>query len=159
MSESASRHLLVGHFLITRDRGGVADLVAKQLVARGCTVGFVEHDLLTREASLLQWCTEQRANLQSLGGIIHLAPLSADWLAPDATLDAWRRELMVNEKSLFVLLHEFSALLAPGAHVLPGGKSNEAFHDAFEATGGVGPFLSETARLEERREDGDGATL
>ena len=136
VSESASRHLLVGHFLITRDRGGVADLVAKQLVARGCTVGFVEHDLLTREASLLQWCTEQRANLQSLGGIIHLAPLSADWLAPDATLDAWRRELMVNEKSLFVLLHEFSALLAPGAHVLSASGLGGCFgRDANSARG------------------------
>ena len=136
VSESASRQLLVGHFLITRDLGGVADLLAQQLIARGCTVGFVDHELLSNETSLQQWCTEQRANLQSLAGIAHLAPLSADWLAPDAALDAWRRELMVNEKSLFVLLHELSSLLAKGAHVLSASGLGGCFgRDAVSARG------------------------
>ncbi len=116
--EHAARRLQTGHFLFTRDAGGVADALAQRLVERGCSVAFVSPALLADDAALAAWCREQAAGGQALAGLVHLAPMAAQWLAGDAAPALWRLELQRSEKSLFTLLHGFSGRLADGAHVL-----------------------------------------
>jgi acyl transferase domain-containing protein/NAD(P)H-dependent flavin oxidoreductase YrpB (nitropropane dioxygenase family) len=115
---SALRQIQPGHFLITEDGLGVAALLAQTLVSRGCTVSVVGRDVLGNEDLLGAWGAEQKSKIDSLAGIVHLAPLGSEWLEPETPLETWRRQLQLNEKSLFILVHDFSDKLADGAHVL-----------------------------------------
>ncbi len=112
------RELKQGHFLVSEDKLGVAAELTRMLVSRGCTVNLVKRDALSSEDSLLQWIATQDKETGALAGVIHLAQLGSDWLDQDRPLEEWRGQLQINEKSLFVLLREFSAKLAEDAHVL-----------------------------------------
>jgi acyl transferase domain-containing protein/NAD(P)H-dependent flavin oxidoreductase YrpB (nitropropane dioxygenase family)/NADP-dependent 3-hydroxy acid dehydrogenase YdfG len=118
MDAAALKQLTRGQFLVTEDAGGVAALLIERLQARGCTVTVVPRDVLGDESLLALWTAERRAEIANVAGVVHLAPMSAEWLAPDAPLEHWRAQLMRNEKSLFVLVHEFSDRLDAAAHVL-----------------------------------------
>jgi acyl transferase domain-containing protein len=115
---AALKQLTRGHFLVTEDAAGIAALVIERLEAQGCSVTVVPRDVLGDESLLAPWTAERRAEIASLAGIVHLAPMGAEWLAPDAPLDRWREQLVRNEKSLFVLVHEFSDRLDAAAHVM-----------------------------------------
>ena len=56
--------------------------------------------------------------MTSISGIVHLAQIGSDQLPSDAPIESWRSQLQLNEKSLFILLHEFAAGLNDDAHVL-----------------------------------------
>ena len=114
----ALKRLTPGHFLVTEDRAGLAAQLIELLVQRGCGATLVPRDVLASEASLGAWMAERRAEVPTLAGLVHLAPVSAEWLSPDTPLDAWREQLMRNEKSLFLLAHAFSDRLSADAHVL-----------------------------------------
>ena len=65
------------------------------------------------------WCREVAANPdKQIAGVVHLAALGAHALPVDADLGAWQRELLVNEKSLYLILHALAAQLRSDAHVM-----------------------------------------
>jgi acyl transferase domain-containing protein/NAD(P)H-dependent flavin oxidoreductase YrpB (nitropropane dioxygenase family)/NAD(P)-dependent dehydrogenase (short-subunit alcohol dehydrogenase family) len=114
----ALRHLRVGHFLVAQDSMGLAAELAETLRGRGCQVSLVERGILEDEVLLNQWCDVQLDGSGEISGIVHLAQAGSAWLPADAALDEWRRQLQLNEKSLFTLLHKFSAKIADDAHIL-----------------------------------------
>jgi NAD(P)-dependent dehydrogenase (short-subunit alcohol dehydrogenase family) len=118
LDPAASRRLEAGHFLVTDDGQGVAAAVAEALGTRGCTVTLVPRDVLADETRLALWTTAQRASLPRVAGIVHAAPAGAEWLGPDTPLDAWRAQLVLSEKSLFLLLHDLAERLADDVRVL-----------------------------------------
>ncbi len=116
--DRAIRKLTTGHFLIGEDRLGVAAELSKLLTGRGCTVTLIPREVLAKESALTEWCAKQAASIESIAGIVHLVQLGADWMAADASLDEWRLQIQVNEKSLFTLLHELGGKLVDGAHAM-----------------------------------------
>jgi acyl transferase domain-containing protein/NAD(P)H-dependent flavin oxidoreductase YrpB (nitropropane dioxygenase family) len=118
LDETAQRRLTSGHFLIARDTLGVADIVARTLTDRGCTVAAIDRDTLADEAALGRWIAEHSDAGRDIAGIVHLAAIGAGWRARDASLDDWRRELQLHEKSLFMLVRDCSGRLADAAHVI-----------------------------------------
>lgn len=118
MDPLAVKRLSPGHFLVTEDRAGLAAQVVTLLETQGCAVTRVPYGMLGDEATLGAWAAERRAEISAVAGIVHLAPVSAVWLPLDAPLQAWREQLMRNEKSLFVLAHAFSDRLNVDAHVM-----------------------------------------
>src|SRR6185295_13415459 len=79
---------------------------------------LVPRDALADETRLGLWVTAQRARLPSVAGIVHTAPVGADWLPVETTLDTWRAQLATQEKSLFMLLQGLADRLAADAQVL-----------------------------------------
>ena len=110
-----ARHLSVGRFIVARGHGVVADSMVRRLLERGCTVDIVEPATLADEAALLAWCA---AHSGSVAGIVHLAALDAAAPAETAGPVEWRAAIQAVDKSLFLLLREFSTALAEEAHVL-----------------------------------------
>uniref|UniRef100_UPI0037850ADB SDR family NAD(P)-dependent oxidoreductase n=1 Tax=Aquabacterium sp. TaxID=1872578 RepID=UPI0037850ADB len=114
-----ARQLNIGHWLLASDASGqLADLMAAELVQRGCTVHRLPRELLADEAGLAAWIAAQRDALTPLAGLLHLAPVGAAAIDPQGKVDDWRRSLQASEKSLYQLLHGFSAALADGSQVL-----------------------------------------
>jgi len=114
----AVRRIRQGHFVVTEDLLGVAEILAERLLREGCTIHRVPRETLADEGALLRWIREASVERGTLGGIVHLAPLGVHELDLDGTLEHWRRELQLHEKSLFLLLREFSDHLADDGHVL-----------------------------------------
>lgn len=116
---NALRQFEPGYFVITADNHGLALRLQEWLEQRGCTVSLLAPSLLADEAALLTWCRETAANPDKvIAGVIHLAALGAHALPRDAQLGSWQRELLVNEKSLFLILHALAAQLRSDAHVM-----------------------------------------
>ncbi len=115
---TVARRIQSGHFILTDDALGVADELARRLQDRGSTVHRVPRALLASDAELTAWIDAQPLEAGTVAGLVHLAPIGADPVAPDATLEVWRNALQVHEKSLFALLRGFNGQLADQAHVL-----------------------------------------
>ena len=118
LDPAASKRLKPGHFLVTEDEVGLAPALVGALASRGCTVTVVPRAALADEERLALWTAAERANLSTVAGIVHAAPVAADWLPIDTALDAWRVQLLIQEKSLFLLLRGFADRLAPDAQLL-----------------------------------------
>ncbi|WP_347807235.1 SDR family NAD(P)-dependent oxidoreductase [Pseudomonas sp. CAU 1711] len=117
--EQALRQFEPGYFILTADAHGLALRLQEWLEQRGCSVSLLSPGLLADEAALNAWCRETAANPdKQVAGVIHLAALGAHALPPDAGSEAWRRELLVNEKSLYLILHALAAQLRSDAHVM-----------------------------------------
>lgn len=118
MPPQALRQFEPGYFVLTADNQGLALRLQEWLEQRGCSVSLLSPTLLADEESLQTWCRETAANPdKSVAGVIHLAALGAHALPHDAEMAAWQRELLVNEKSLFLILHALAAQLRSDAHV------------------------------------------
>lgn len=117
--EQALRQFEPGYFILTADDHGLALRLQEWLEQRGCTVSLLSPGLLADEEGLSAWCRETAANPdKQVAGVIHLAALGAHALPLDAELEAWQRELLVNEKSLYLILHALAAQLRSDAHVV-----------------------------------------
>ncbi len=115
---TAQRRITAGHFLITEDGLGLATQVADLLAARGSSSTVVAGEALKSEEALARWITQHGATHDNVAGVIHLAALGAPWLASDASLIAWRDQLVRHEKSLFILLRDLGGRLASEGHVV-----------------------------------------
>ena len=115
---SAIKRLARGHFLLTQDRLGVAQDLSELLRAKGCTVHIVARKVLKDEKLLNEWCAALNTDTDVIAGVVHLAQIGSDRLREDASPDRWRRQLQLNEKSLFILLHHLDAKLKEDAHIL-----------------------------------------
>lgn len=118
IDKTALKQLKQGHYLVTEDELGIADELTEKLISRGCTVNLIKRNTLLQDDLLNSWCNAHKNEFNELAGVIHLAQLSRDWLKADAALDEWRKQLQINEKSFFVLLHDFSDKLAKDAHIV-----------------------------------------
>lgn len=117
--EQAQRRFEPGYFILTADGHGLALRLQEWLEQRGCSVSLLSPGLLADEAALSAWCRETAANPdKQVAGVIHLAALGARELPLDVELQAWQRELLVNEKSLYLILHALAAQLRSDAHVI-----------------------------------------
>ncbi|WP_187807325.1 type I polyketide synthase [Aquipseudomonas alcaligenes] len=117
--EQALRQFEPGYFILTADDRGLALRLQEWLEQRGCTVSLLSPGLLADEAALSAWCRETAANPdKQVAGVIHLAALGAHALPSDTALETWQRELLVNEKSLYLILHALAAQLRSDAHVV-----------------------------------------
>ncbi len=118
IDKTALKQLKQGHYLITEDELGVADELMKKLITRGCTVNLLKREILSQDNLLINWCNSHKNEFHELAGVIHLAQLSRDWFKTNATLDEWRKQLQINEKSFFVLLHDFSDKFVKDTHIV-----------------------------------------
>ena len=118
IDESVKNRLEHGHFILTLDRLGVAQELAELIRARDCTIHIVGREVLEDEKSLNQWCAALRAETEAISGIVHLAQLGSDQIQEDAPPDSWYRQLQLNEKSFFILLHNLSDMLKAESHIL-----------------------------------------
>jgi NAD(P)-dependent dehydrogenase (short-subunit alcohol dehydrogenase family) len=118
LDPAASKRLSTGHFLVTDDGLGLAPALIAALTDRGCGATLVPREVLASETRLGVWTSAQRATLGSVTGIVHAAPAGAEWLPVETALEAWRAQLTMHEKSLFLLLQGFADRLAPDAQVL-----------------------------------------
>jgi acyl transferase domain-containing protein/NAD(P)H-dependent flavin oxidoreductase YrpB (nitropropane dioxygenase family) len=114
---AAGRRPLRGRYVLTRDRIGVADELAALLGRRGVEAVFVEPELLGDEARLVERAG-QLAQGGAVAGVLHLAALGTPPLSGSESPPEWRAAIQAHEKSMFVLLRELSAVLAPDATVL-----------------------------------------
>ena len=117
LGDGVARRLTPGRFVLTRDRLGVADMLAAALLARGVGSVIVEPDALADEVRLIAQC-QAIAAASPIAGLVHLAALGSPALAGLETPVEWREALLFNEKSFFLLLRELSAQLADEAHVV-----------------------------------------
>ena len=134
----ASMQPACGHFVITEDARGVSADLAARLVSRGCTVSLVARAALHDEAAVRAWIDEHQASFGALAGVVHLAQLDAEWLAPDCSVEDWRAALHRTEKSLFLLVRELGERFLEDAHVV----SVSALGGLFGRDGRIGPGLS-----------------
>jgi acyl transferase domain-containing protein/NAD(P)H-dependent flavin oxidoreductase YrpB (nitropropane dioxygenase family)/NAD(P)-dependent dehydrogenase (short-subunit alcohol dehydrogenase family) len=118
IDEFAIKRLGKGHFIITLDTLGVAAELSDLLRARKCTVSIIEREILKDENSLNQWCLSLETDIDAIAGIVHLAQIGSDWLQTDTPTQLWRNQLQLNEKSLFILLHNLNGKLNDDAHIL-----------------------------------------
>jgi NAD(P)-dependent dehydrogenase (short-subunit alcohol dehydrogenase family) len=130
------RRLSRGPFVLTRDHGGVADLLAIKLRTRGADVFIVEPDVLAAEERLLEFC-ERRSVGAKLGGIVHLAALGAPALTADQGPAEWRAVIQIHEKSFFLLLRQLQSRLTEGAHVVAASGLGGLFGRDGSATGAL----------------------
>jgi NAD(P)-dependent dehydrogenase (short-subunit alcohol dehydrogenase family) len=129
---SAARHLTPGRFIVVPDGGAVAPALIDRLKARGCAVDVLPPELLCDEPALVQWCDERASS--SVAGVVHLQALADSGLRSDAGVDAWRRELLRIDKSLFLMLKAFSSAMVEAAHVLAASALGGAFGRGAPAT-------------------------
>lgn len=118
IDSSALKRLEQGHYLITRDSLGVAEELCGLLSCRGCTVSMIEQDVLKDESSLARWRAARGADLGTVAGLVHLAPIGSEWLDAAAPMPLWQSQLQVNEKSLFLLLQQIGRTVADAAVIL-----------------------------------------
>lgn len=113
---AALRALTAGDFVLTPDSRGVAQRLAAMLEGKGCKAHILPSAALKDEAAFEKWCAAAPSG--TIAGIVHLAALDAKVIDPSSSPSDWRAQLFVNEKTLYLLLHRFSAQLADRAHVL-----------------------------------------
>ncbi len=121
IDSDAQKQLNKGLFLITEDALGIASALAGVLREKGCTVSLIERKALGDETILRKRCSSLLQDNISIAGIVHLGQLGSDWLPFDATLTDFRKQLLINEKSFFMLLHNLSSMLDADAHILSAG--------------------------------------
>ena len=130
LDADALKQLKAGLFVITDDLTGQAKALAGALREQGRESVLVGRDVLGSESALIEWAAKLRESAQPLAGLVHLAELGSEMLPPQGSVAEWRQQLLVNEKSLFLLLRELSASLGEGAHVMSvsalGGYFNRA---------------------------------
>lgn len=130
LDADALKQLKAGLFVITDDLTGQAKALAGALREQGRESVLVGRDVLGSESALIEWAAKLREGAQPLAGLIHLAELGSEMLPPQGSVAEWRQQLLVNEKSLFLLLRELSTSLGEGAHVMSvsalGGYFNRA---------------------------------
>ncbi len=114
------RQLDTGHFVLCVDRLGVADEVERRLNRAGCTVSVIQVDDLLDDASLRERISGMLASIPSgqIAGFLHLAALGRPALPRSASVAEVRRELLVAEKSLFLLVQALDPHLTKGARIL-----------------------------------------
>jgi hypothetical protein len=147
LDPAASKRLKPGHFLVTEDEVGLAPALVGALASRGCSVTVVPRAALADEERLALWTAAERANLSTVAGIVHAAPVAAGWLPIDTALDAWRVQLLIQEKSLFLLLRGFADRLAPDAQLL----AVSALGGSFGRLPGPARGVAEVANESDRR--------
>ncbi len=118
IDKSAMNRLGQGHFILTQDRLGVVQEISELLRARGCTVHIVAREVLKDEKSLNQWCASLKTDSDAITGLVHLAQIGSDRIQEDTPPESWYSQLQLNEKSLFILLHNLSDKLQDDAHIL-----------------------------------------
>jgi len=74
--ESTPDPLPEGVFLLTNDRGGLAQQMADHLASLGRSCVVIDTAALTSEAVVLEKVSQLRAEHGALGGLLHLLPLS-----------------------------------------------------------------------------------
>jgi NAD(P)-dependent dehydrogenase (short-subunit alcohol dehydrogenase family) len=130
LEADALKQLKAGLFVITDDLTGQAKALAGALREQGRESVLVGRDVLGSESALIEWAAKLRESAQPLAGLVHLAELGSEMLPPQGSVAEWRQQLLVNEKSLFLLLRELSTSLGEGAHVMSvsalGGYFNRA---------------------------------
>ncbi len=112
------KRLRQGIFLITQDSFGVSEKLSDLFRVRNCTVSIIAREVLENEDALNQWCLSLVTGIETIAGIVHLTQIGSDWLQTDAPVQAWRKQLFLNEKSLFLLLHNLYRKLTNDAHIL-----------------------------------------
>jgi len=110
----ARRSLEEGTFVVVPDRLGVADALVATLRGRGREVVVCTP---ADEAGITAWVEDNRAGLQSVAGVVHLAALGAPLVPRDAGADRWRRAIAL-DKSLFLLLRALDPVLTERGHVM-----------------------------------------
>ncbi|MCH2169968.1 SDR family NAD(P)-dependent oxidoreductase [Myxococcota bacterium] len=118
LDDSMARSLESGHFLVTRDGRGIAEVLSALLSARGCSVELLDADDLVDETVLGRVSESLASRPEPLAGVVHLAPLDTPWLAADAPIGEFRAQLRRNHEAFFRLLRGGLVHLAPTAHVL-----------------------------------------
>jgi NAD(P)-dependent dehydrogenase (short-subunit alcohol dehydrogenase family)/acyl carrier protein len=93
---------LRGLFLVTEDAFGIAGGVADSLRQLGAEVALLSPEMLASPEAIETFVREQREELGSIQGVVHLAPLAPAGLAD--TLAQWRGDTDVVVKGLFHLL-------------------------------------------------------
>lgn len=93
---------LRGLFLVTEDAFGIAGGVADSLRQLGAEVALLSPEMLALPEAVETFVREQREELGSIQGIVHLAPLAPAGLLD--TLAEWRGQTDVVVKGLFHLL-------------------------------------------------------
>lgn len=114
----ANRGLTQGAFILTPDRLGVVETLARLLEQEERTVHRVPADALSDETAFLSWYEKTGQSAGPIAGIVHLAALGSPVLPQDETVNTWQTQLFANEKILHLLLRHFSGSLADRAHVL-----------------------------------------
>lgn len=114
----ADRKLNTGLFLISQDLLGVAHILSDILVSRGCSVSLIPRAALAGKEAIKAWWQSVPDKDQSITGIIHLGAVGSDWLAIDASMDEYRKQLQINEKSFFLLLNHLSDRIKQDAHLV-----------------------------------------
>lgn len=126
----ALKQLQPGLFVITEDLAGQAKALAGALREQGRESVLVGRAVLGSESALIEWAAALRQQAQPLAGVIHLAALGGELLAPQGSVAEWRQQLLTHEKSLFLLLKELASRLTEGSHVMAvsalGGHFNRA---------------------------------
>ncbi len=106
-----------GFFLVTDDGIGVSEVLSETLVKCGCTVEVVDRATLQDLNLLKKRCVDLNQQSTTIAGILHLAPLGSEWVQFDSAMDAWRRQIQLNEKTLFSLLHNVIEKISAKGHV------------------------------------------
>ncbi|WP_457573345.1 SDR family NAD(P)-dependent oxidoreductase [Desulfolithobacter sp.] len=114
----AATHLRAGSFIITEDDRGLASELAGLLSAKGCNPILLPRHALEDEQKLEQWYADLTVSAGELAGVIHAAPVSAQWLPTDAKSEQWATELFSSEKSFFMLLQRTLPFLHDNGHVV-----------------------------------------
>jgi len=160
IKESAIRFLNKGHYIITSDKLGVSRELADLLSTTRCTFSTIQEHILKDEKALKSWCEQLKEQHESLAGIVHLTPVGSKEVPLNASVQEWRQQLQVNEKSLFILLHELLPVCDENAHIMAasslGGKfgrrpDNDKYSGLFIQGGAVGMLKSLAEELPELR--------
>ena len=114
----ADRKLNTGLFLISQDLLGVAHILSDLLVSRGGCVSLIPRAALASGEAIEEWWQSVPNKDQTITGIIHLGAVGSDWLAIDAPMGEYKKQLQINEKSFFLLLNHLSDRIKRDAHLV-----------------------------------------
>jgi len=98
---------LRGLFLVTEDAFGIATGVADSLRQLGAEVALLSREILESPEGIEELIREKRAELGTVQGVVHLAPLAPSGMP--GTLAGWRDDATMAVKSLFHILRAVSA--------------------------------------------------
>ncbi|MES9990551.1 MAG: SDR family NAD(P)-dependent oxidoreductase [Candidatus Thiodiazotropha sp.] len=114
----AKRSLNIGHYVITQDSAGIANIVSEHLIAEGCTVSILAPAILADDKLIREWCQSIRKDITEIAGVIHLVQLDSKALSEKSTSENCRDMLNINEKSLFLIVKCLYDILRPSAHII-----------------------------------------
>ena len=117
IDENAARRFSPGTFILT---AGHKDLVAKLkevLQEKDCTVLIADRTVLENDENINRWCEDILKKHDGIDGIVHLSQVGAQWFEKDTDLAQWKEQLVINERSLFLLLQQFNDRLRDGASI------------------------------------------